>query len=321
MNFIRKEEQQMFADFIQVENVPEIMHSYIIPHSRRTVYADAHVFVFKQYLEAPQFKVWQHHVVAAKDSDIYVIADHPALHLGISLSSLGVHSTLRGTETEYIQTGELNFLYVTPDEKRVSISPGTHCFVCVEVDQDLLREMLTQPHQVAYLQEKIEPAIAGGTTTMINPDPVPPDAYSSMILDLIRHPRGANDHARRMYINKQCMLLLTYFFAQLQRPPHEPLLTTEDVNNIDSILAHIKQHTGVVVAEELCHLFNIRLEKLQYGFKQLYGTSIHAFIQLWRMERAALLLSSPAADKPLTADFEQEFTRYYNCTPDQFRKL
>lgn len=311
----------MFADFIQVENVPEIMHSYIIPHARRTVYGDAHVFVFKQYLEAPQFKVWQHHVVTAQVSDIYVIADQPAIHLGITLSSLSVSAALRGTQTEHIQSGELNLLYVTPDEKQVSISPGTHCFVCVEVDQELLREMLIQPHQLAFLQQKIEPAIAAGTTSMINPDPVPLDAYSSMILDLIRHPRGANDHARSMYINKQCMLLLTYFFAQLQKPPHEPLLTTEDVNSIDSVLVHIKQHTGVVAAEELCQLFGISLEKLQYGFKQLYGTSIHAFIQLWRMEKAAVLLSSPDADMPLTAGFVQEFTRYYNCTPDLFRKL
>lgn len=311
----------MFADFIQVENVPEIMHSYIIPYSRRTVYGDARVFVFKQFLEAPDFKVWQHHVVTAKVADIYVIADHPAIHLGITLSSLPLSSALRGTQSENISPGELNLLYVTPDEKRVSISPGTHCFVCVEVDQGLLGEMLTQPHQVAFLQQKIAPAIAAGTTSMINPDPVPLDAYSSMILDLIRNPRGANDHARSMYVNKQCMLLLTYFFAQLQKPPHEALLTTEDVNSIDSVLAHIKQQTGVVAAEELCHIFGISLEKLQYGFKQLYGTSVHAFIQLWRMEKAAILLTSPDADMPLTAGFVQEFTRYYNCTPDQFRKL
>lgn len=320
MIFIRKAEQQLFADFIQIENVPEIMHSYIIPHARRTVYGNARVFVFKQYLETPQFKIWQHHAVTSQISDIHAIMEYPALHLGMTLSSLQVTSEVRGQQPVKVQTGDLNLFYVTQDERPLTIHPGTHCFFNIEIDENVLTELLTQPGQQTFLEQKIRPAMEGNITQVINQIPVAMDAYSSMIIDLIRNPKGGHDYARTMYINKQCKLLLSHFFAQLQRVPMlmKPL-TNEDVNNIDSVKTYIQQQSGVVSKEQLSALFGISPDMLHHGFRYLYGTSVDAFIQLWRMEKLAALLTDP--DATVMVDFDEEFTRYYNCTPDLFRTL
>lgn len=328
MNLIRQAEQQIFADFVQVENVPEIMHSYIVPHARRTVYGNVRVFVFKQMLEAPSFKVWQHHVVTSRVTEIHPHVEAPGLHLGVTLSSLNVHSAMRGGLPEHVQQGDLNLFYVTHEEKAVSIHPGTHCFFNIEIDEAILPSLVDN----TFLEETILPAIAdnlhGG---VINMHPVPLDAYGSLLLGQIRNPVGCNAFARGRYISKQCELLLIHFFAQLQKGPveYQPL-TNKDVNNIDSVKAYIKDHTTGITTGKLCQLFDISAEKLEEGFSCLYGTSVADFMILWRLEKAAILLTMKDADLEVIAretgynhvdTFVNSFTRYYNCTPDQFRKL
>ncbi|WP_343671898.1 AraC family transcriptional regulator [Chitinophaga sp.] len=328
MNLIRQAEQQIFADFVQVENVPEIMHSYIVPHARRTVYGNARVFVFKQLLEAPPFRVWQHHAVTSQVTDIHPHVDKPGLHLGVTLSALHVQSGMRGGPPEHVRQGDLNLFYVTQEEKAVSIHPGTHCFFNIEFSEAQLPLFAEN----AFIEQTIKPAIAakaGGG--VINAAPVPMDAYMSLLLDQIRNPLGRNDHARSRYTSKQCELLLMHFFAQLQHPPleYQPL-TNRDVNSIDSAKAYIKANTIGVHTSELCQLFDIPPEKLEYGFRYLYGTSVDAFVILWRLEKAAVLLTLPDVDLQVVADetgyshvdaFVNSFTRYYNCTPDQFKQL
>lgn len=328
MNLIRQAEQQIFADFVQVENVPEIMHSYIVPHARRTVYGNARVFVFKQLLEAAPFRVWQHHAITSQVTDIHPHVERPGLHLGVTLSSLHVSSAMRGGIPEHVQQGDLNLFYVTHEEKAVSIHPGTHCFLNIEFSDAQLPLFATR----AFIEQVIQPVIAmnarGG---VINAAPVPLDAYASLLLEQIRNPLGCNAHARSRYISKQCELLLVHFFAQLQQPPleYQPL-TNGDINSIDSAKAYIKANTIGVQSSELCQLFDISLEKLQYGFRHLYGTSVDAFVILWRLEKAAALLTLPDIDLQLVADetgynhvdaFVNSFTRYYNCAPDQFKQL
>jgi|GEM_PF-2684601 len=328
MNLIRQAEQQIFADFVQVENVPEIMHSYIIPHARRTVYGNARVFVFKQLLEAPPFKVWQHHVITSRVTEIHPQVETPGLHLGVTLSSLNVHSTMRGSTIEHVRQGDLNLFYVTHEEKAVTIHPGTHCFFNIEFDEALLPSLMDN----TFLEGNILPAIADNLSGgIINTSPVALDAYGSLLLQQIQNPIGANDFARSRYISKQCELLLIHFFAQLQKGPLEyPPLTNQDVNSIDSIKAHIKANTTGIPTVELCQRFDISAEKLQEGFKCLYGTTVEAFAILWRLEKAAMLMMKKNVTLEMVAKetgynhvdtLVNSFTRYYNCTPDQFRKL
>jgi AraC-like DNA-binding protein len=328
MNLIRQAEQQIFADYVQVENVPEIMHSYIVPHARRTVYGNARVFVFKQLLEAPPFRVWQHHAITSQVTEIHPRVATPGLHLGVTLSSLSVYSTMRGGISEHVQQGDLNLFYVTSEEKAVTIHPGTHCFFNIGFSEAILPSLMDN----TFLESCILPAIAdnlrGG---VINMNPVPLDAYGSLLLEQIRNPMGCNDFARSRYICKQCELLLIHFFAQLQKEPveYQPL-TNKDVDSIDNVKAYIKAHTTGIPISELCQRFDITMEKLQDGFSYLYGTSVDAFVILWRLEKAASLLTTKSADLEVIARetgynhvdaFVNSFTRYYNCTPDQFRKL
>lgn len=329
MNLIRQAEQQIFADYIEVENVPTIMHSYIIPHARRTVYGNARVFVFKQMLEAAPFRVWQHHVITSRVTEIHPSVESPGLHLGVTLSSLQVSSAMRGGMVEDIQQGDLNLFYASREEKAVSIHPGTHCFLHIEFSEAQLHSLADS----RFINDTILPALAdrledGG---IINHTPVQLDAYGSLLLDQIRHPIGGNAFARSRYVSKQCELLLVHFFAQLQQTPMEyQPLTDKDLDSIDNVKAHIKAHTTGISIAELCRQFDITPDKLQNGFSYLYGTNVETFVILWRLEKAAMLLTGKEADLAAIATetgyahvdtFVNSFTRYYNCTPDQFRKL
>lgn len=328
MNLIRQSEQHIFADYVQVENVPEIMHAYIVPHARRTVYGNARVFVFKQMLEAAPFRVWQHHAITSQVTDIHPHVASPGLHLGVTLSSLHVASAMRGGLPEHVQQGDLNLFYVTHEEKAVTIHPGTHCFFNIGFHEGLLPSLTDS----TFIDEIILPAIAdnlrGG---VINAAPVPLDAYGTLLLEQIRNPMGNNAFARSRYISRQCELLLVHFFAQLQHPPleYQPL-TDKDLDSIDNVKAHIKAKTTGISTPELCQLFDISLEKLQNGFRYLYGTNVETFVILWRLEKAAILLTQEGANVEAVVKetgyhhmdaFVNSFTRYYNCTPDQFRKL
>jgi AraC-like DNA-binding protein len=80
---------------------------------------------------------------------------------------------------------------------------------------------------------------------------------------------------------------------------------------------------------KLAQSSGINRYKLTYGFKQLYGKTIHGFAEEARMNNAKNLLADP--DKTLkeiaavngykrVENFITAFKKYYGITPNQFRK-
>jgi AraC-like DNA-binding protein len=82
--------------------------------------------------------------------------------------------------------------------------------------------------------------------------------------------------------------------------------------------------------EGLCRRFMINREKLQSGFRELFQSTVHAYIVDRRIEKAAQrLLESDDSIKAIALDsgykkqrsFNKIFKTIYNVTPAAYRRL
>ncbi|MBN9384544.1 MAG: helix-turn-helix transcriptional regulator [Chitinophagaceae bacterium] len=80
----------------------------------------------------------------------------------------------------------------------------------------------------------------------------------------------------------------------------------------------------------ICKEFGVNRTKLQGGFNQLFGVSVHAFISQLRMEKARKMLKE--TDEPVKiigmecgyktlSSFTRVFTKLHDVSPTQYRML
>jgi len=91
-----------------------------------------------------------------------------------------------------------------------------------------------------------------------------------------------------------------------------------------------KNFTRDIPVELLCKEFGLNRTKLQEGFNQLFGVSVHAYISQVRMNKArALLTDTDESVKAIAIEcgyksvssFTRIFTRLHEASPVQYRSL
>jgi AraC-like DNA-binding protein len=105
----------------------------------------------------------------------------------------------------------------------------------------------------------------------------------------------------------------------------------KDVQLILQIRDYIEEHLYESHSiDGLCRQFNINREKLQVGFREQVGTTVHAFIIKLRMARAAQrLIDSDDSIKVIALDsgykkqrsFNKTFKTIFQLTPAAYRKM
>ena len=105
----------------------------------------------------------------------------------------------------------------------------------------------------------------------------------------------------------------------------------KDAQLIGEIRDYIDQHLYEAHSvQDICHKFNINREKLQAGFRELFQTTLHAYIINQRMECAAQrLLESEDSIKAIALDsgykkqrsFNKTFKTIFQQTPAGYRKM
>jgi AraC-like DNA-binding protein len=101
----------------------------------------------------------------------------------------------------------------------------------------------------------------------------------------------------------------------------------ECINSAQQILS--KDPQIKISLEELSAKTGINRTKLCYGFKQMFGLTIHAFLERQRMQRAAFLLAT--THKPIkmiaaitgycnSSRFGVVFKKEFGITPFQYRR-
>lgn len=101
-----------------------------------------------------------------------------------------------------------------------------------------------------------------------------------------------------IYITGKILEFCAYSFEFLQQdthPIHTPKLTTQDINRLNDIKALILSDLANPPSlYQLSRLSGLNTRKLNFGFKQLFGSSIAPFIQEQRLQLAYRLLSTGA---------------------------
>jgi len=105
----------------------------------------------------------------------------------------------------------------------------------------------------------------------------------------------------------------------------------KDVQLIIQIRDYIEEHLYEPHSiDDLCRKFNINREKLQVGFREQTGTTVHAYIIKLRMERAAQrLVESDDSIKVIALNsgykkqrsFNKTFKTLFHLTPAAYRKM
>lgn len=105
----------------------------------------------------------------------------------------------------------------------------------------------------------------------------------------------------------------------------------KDIATLEETRRFIEQNfTREIPVKLLCKEFGLNRTKLQEGFNQLFGTSVHAFISQMRMDKArALLKDTDESVKVIAIDcgyksissFTRIFTRLHQVSPLQYRSL
>lgn len=105
----------------------------------------------------------------------------------------------------------------------------------------------------------------------------------------------------------------------------------KDISMLHEIRQFIESNLkrGILV-ETICKEFGVNRTKLQQGFNQLYGISVHAFVSRTRMERArGMLAESDESVKVIAIEcgyrsissFTRLFRRQHGMSPTQYRIL
>lgn len=101
-----------------------------------------------------------------------------------------------------------------------------------------------------------------------------------------------------MYLTGKILELCAHSFEHIQQNHqsiHQPKLTSHDINKLndikDAILANLAEPPSLY---QLSRLSGLNIRKLNFGFKQLFGSSISPFIQEQRLQLAYRLLSTGA---------------------------
>ncbi len=163
-----------------------------------------------------------------------------------------------------------------------------------------------------------------------NSDRILTPSMLMIIHDILRY--ANNGPLRKIYIEAKVLELLCISLEQWNdpQPSEDSILPNADVQRIQVVHNHIHQnlsHPGSV--SDLARLAGINEHKLKKGFRQLYGTSILAFIIDLRMQQAkSLLLESNHSIKAIAnmmgyrdrSNFTAAFRKKFGHAPNLLKR-
>ena len=157
-------------------------------------------------------------------------------------------------------------------------------------------------------------------------------AINRAVLDLMRSPYRGD--LRRLHAEAKALevisLVLAALKAEEQVPRRLPVkISLEDVDRLHEARAYLIEHfSDPVTVAALSRHVALNRNKLKYGFKHLFASTLSQFILQQRMERARELLQGGQRSINLVANlvgyghassFAVAFKRYFGTLPKTFR--
>jgi len=144
----------------------------------------------------------------------------------------------------------------------------------------------------------------------------------------------AENFTRKLFLEGMAYQILTHQILQYQDDKKEEgnrtLLRSTELKQINSISSLIEGNiSDVPTVENLARQAGLNINKLQEGFKKLYGTTVNNYVQKTRLDAAYSLLTKTdlsiseivnAIGLSSKSYFSKIFKEKYNISPSDFRK-
>ncbi len=145
---------------------------------------------------------------------------------------------------------------------------------------------------------------------------------------------SAENFTRKLFLQGMAYQILTHQILQYQDDQMDEisrtLLRSSELKQIHKVSYLIESNiSDIPTVENLARIAGLNVNKLQAGFKKLYGTTVNNFVQLKRLDAAYNLLTKTdltiseivsAIGLSSKSYFSKIFKEKYSISPSEFRK-
>lgn len=142
------------------------------------------------------------------------------------------------------------------------------------------------------------------------------------------------DYLRKIYLEGmayQILIKQVIFYLDYQKDENnQRLMRTNEVEQVQQAINYIEEHIAETPGvEEIAKEVGLNVNKLQYGFKMLYNTTVNKFVHKTRLDLSRNLLLHTDYNVSEVANrvglnnksyFTKIFKESYNITPSEFQK-
>ena len=234
---------------------------------------------------------------------------------------------IAGIPIAVMQANQFNLLYLPTASPEYIFTPGNTFVVTIRFNQPFQETLINTLPVFAKFMANTNGVPAQMTRKHLT--------ICSDVLDILKTTLEENIHfpqkARQQYLEYKINEVVLESLEQLIQGfnPGSPVLNhhlRKIVEARDYLVSHLKDSFPLL---DLVHITGLNKDKLEQGFKDLYGTTVHDFLVNERMKRASELLLSTTLPiqkiiesvgyKSLTT-FTKVFRSKYGCAPASFRR-
>ncbi|UTY58988.1 AraC family transcriptional regulator [Massilia sp. erpn] len=254
----------------------------------------------------------------------------PCLAVCVFLQGEGESVMADQTRIRYAPDQALLYYAPRPSQSQTRV-PGRQQLRAVEI---LFTAQVLEQIQDMQIQPMLQTLAARASTRPAGADSfvyqTPASAALRAIAEQIFRTR-APDGVQQLFLHSKALELLSLLVEALLAEPVQadaPAVQRRDQKKLgharDCLLARLDHNWSLA---ELAHTASLNERKLKEGFKALFGSSVHAYLQEKRMQAAATLLSE--TNLSITevvmqtgyanpSHFSKLFRRHFGMTPREF---
>ena len=273
------------------------------------------------------YRIWRTDFNCERETHLTVSAP---LHSSIGLSYVlknALHYHVQGLGERVTRRHEYNMTYIPNVECEYYLKRQEYAAFGVQFAPGYLQRW---SDSFPLLHQFLERTAAGNAVTMKDINPVLTGDMLVIIRDL---QQGTYTGAlRKMYLEAKVLELLRLSLDRMSRPAHRTgiHLRESDRTQVRAVHEYITQHSDHPGSlAELARRAGINDHKLNAGFKELYGTTVIAFVIGLRLQKAmTLLLETDLPIKVIAAqagysdlpNFTAAFRKKFGSPPSAIRK-
>ncbi|SEV92931.1 AraC-type DNA-binding protein [Chitinophaga sp. YR573] len=292
----------------QMVKIPEQYQRYIYPFSKPMLRTSPSFSRIEQVTTIPGCRVCSIVNIAEKETEISHYHKNKSITLQVTLQ--GRIST--GTST--LDKGGYNLIRINAGHHKLLLAPGVNEFMQFDISPALLQELLPDS---PFIHKKGNDHPAGVSNRKL----------MKLIAQIRQTP--VTDGIQQLKLYTQITELIITAIIPLQTSPKNMIMNNPHHELITNIQTYINDNLHKPISlSQLAGIYYISESKLKQDFKKYLNSSVQAYLQEQRMQKALKMLQHSDNDITMIAtevgytnvsSFNREFRKHYACSPKEVR--